>query len=68
MLKDRNTHIIKGNMTKLEELEKNMTHLFKNRFDEIKRPVVAFVIFETQEARERCLNYFETDNSYFGSV
>ena len=50
----------KGNFEKLIEIEQEIVESIEKDYKEIKRPVVAFVIFTTQEARERCLNAFES--------
>jgi hypothetical protein len=42
--------------------------LIERKKEQFERPVAAFIVFETQEGMERCLEELVTESNFFGSV
>ena len=57
LLLKRGSLMINCKFDGLLENEKKINQLINNQIHELKRPVMAFVTFETQEGSERCLRY-----------
>lgn len=58
LLKKRGAYVAKGKLTKVPELNTKIDELCKKNKAEYTRPVTAFVTFERQEGKDRCLKYF----------
>ena len=54
----------KGNFKKAKEVEKVITHLAKNKFERLTRPIIAYVTFETQKGFLRAKRLDENNLFY----
>jgi len=58
LLKKRGGYVASGKLHKVPELNAKIDELCKKNKAEYTRPVTAFVTFERQEGKDRCLKYF----------
>jgi len=58
MLTERGTLITKGKLDKLPEINEKIHTLVDEKKSDLVRPVAAFITFETEEGKNRCLKYF----------
>lgn len=58
LLKKRGGYVASGKLHKVPELNEKIDTLCKANKAEYTRPVTAFVTFERQEGKDRCLKYF----------
>jgi hypothetical protein len=56
LLNQRGDAIVDHNIKEKEKIEKKIDELKDNDFDELSRPTVAYITFETQEGYERAVN------------
>jgi len=59
MLTERGTLITKGKLDKLPEINEKIHELVDEKKSDLVRPVAAFITFETEEGKNRCLEYFK---------
>ena len=50
--------IAKGKFEKVPPINEKIEELAKEKKDEFTRPVAAFITFERQEGKDRCMKYF----------
>ena len=67
LLIKRGTQISQGRFQSVLETENRIAKEIELNEEKIIRPVTAFITFETQEARERCIKYFSFRENIFGS-
>ena len=54
----RGALIAKGKFEKVPPINEEIEELAKEKKDEFTRPVAAFITFERQEGKDRCMKYF----------
>jgi hypothetical protein len=64
----RGKFLAEGEFFKLDDIDNEIQEYFRENKNKIVRPVQAFIIFETQEAKERCIKFFETSQDFFGNI
>jgi hypothetical protein len=60
LLLERGSHISSGEFDKFVKAQNKITTVIDRKFEQLVRPVKAFVTFTTQEAAERCLRAYGT--------
>ena len=50
------------------KFEQQIIQYVDEHYQELIRPVAAFVIFETQECQERCFTYLMTSSNFYGKI
>lgn len=66
MLRKRGRLLIQGKYKEHDVISTQIEKLVEANKEAFCRPVVAFVIFETQEAQERCFEEFMTSKNMIG--
>lgn len=65
LLRTRGTVCTKGDFAKLQLLEEHIVKRVQGDFQKLRRPVMAFVTFCSQEAAVRCLRNFRSRENFF---
>ena len=58
VLKKRGEYLMKGNYKKLKMIENQIYKALESKSEKYRTPVAAYIIFETQENKTRCLKEF----------
>jgi hypothetical protein len=68
VLKRRGNNLVNGKLHQMYKTEDMINQLIHERHEEFKRPVKAFVSFNSQEGHERCMEYVFTTKNFLGQV
>ena len=66
MLRQRGRLLMQGKYKEHSVISSQIEKLVEEKKEDFSRPVVAFVIFETQEGQERCFEEFLTTKNMIG--
>ena len=66
VLKDRGKSLINGNLNGMYKSEEKLNKLIHNDEEAFKRPVKAFITFNSQEGYERCMEHATTSRNFLG--
>ena len=67
-MNDRGSYISKSKAEKIDKIDQKISDIISSRYEHYTRPVMAFVTFTSQEARERCLHYFGSEQNIFSQT
>lgn len=67
LLKSRGQSLVNGQYRQLRKNEEQINKFVKRKKAELKRPVHAFVTWNSQEGYERCMKHLRTKKSFFGT-
>ena len=66
VLKNRGKALINGNLNGMYKAEEKLNKIIHDNEDALKRPVKAFITFNSQEGYERCMEHVNTHRNFLG--
>ena len=68
VLKQRGKALINGNLNSMYKSEEKLNKYIHRNEEALKRPVKAFLTFQSQEGYERCMEHVTTKRNFLGQI